>query len=238
MLTLLESIRTHPVEGTLSKLMSVTGDFFGATAKAYKPGSILCRQGEEEDKVFFVKSGWGLFYRDLPNGERQILDTPLRGDLVGFRSISMQNPSPWFASLASITELSVIEIPKKDLLAAMLADGNQAVQIACALARQNTILAEHLMNAGRRDAPTKLAHFLLELEERLSHVGLASLGRYECPLTQHELADILGMTTVHVNRTLRELRESDLISFKSGHVDVIDRKRLVKLAGFDKEYLS
>lgn len=233
MLTLLDSIRAHPAGGVLSKSVPVAGEFFGATAKTYKPGSILCRQGEEEDRVFFVKSGWGLLYRDLPNGERQIIDTPLRGDLVGLHSAQ----SPRFASLASITEFSVFETTKKDLITAMETDGVLAVRIACALARQNTIIAEHLMNAGRRDAPTKLAHFLLELEERLFHVGMASLGRYECPLTQHELADILGMTTVHINRTLRELRKSALISFRSGYVDIIDRKRLVRLAGFDREYL-
>ncbi|RVD67833.1 helix-turn-helix domain-containing protein, partial [Mesorhizobium sp. M4A.F.Ca.ET.029.04.2.1] len=75
------------------------------------------------------------------------------------------------------------------------------------------------------------------LEERLSSVGLSAHGRYECPLTQHELADILGMTTVHVNRTLSELRKADLVSFKAGHVEILNRKNLVKVAGFDNEYL-
>lgn len=233
MLTLLDFIKAHPVGGTLSRPIPVAGEFLGATAKIYRPGSVLCHQGEEEDRVFFVKSGWSLLYRGLPNGERQIIDTPLRGDLVGFRSAS----GPRFASLASATELSVFEIPKKNLTEAMKANGAIGIRIAGALARQNAILAEHLVNAGRRDAQAKLAHFLLELEERLSGVGAASPGRYECPLTQHELADILGMTTVHVNRILGELRRSELISFRHGHVDVIDRKRLVAMAGFDREYL-
>lgn len=233
MQTLLEFIKAHPVRGTLSISEFGAREFLGVTAKVYRPNSMLCRQGDDDDRVFFVKSGWGLLYRGLPNGERQILDTPLRNDVVGFRSVE----GPRFAALASVTEMSVFEIPNRELAEAMRSDGTLGLRIAGSLARQNAILSEHLMNAGRRDAITKAAHFLLELEERLSSVGMSALGRYECPLTQHELADILGMTTVHVNRTLRELRNADLASFKSGHVDVIDRKKMVKMSGFDREYL-
>lgn len=223
----------HPVGSTLLKMERGAKEFFGLPAKRYKPHSLICRQGEADDRVFIVKSGWGMLYRGLPNGERQIIDTPLRGDIVGFHS----GEGPRFASFACVTEFSVFEVPRKHLIEAMMLDGNLGIKFVSSLARSNAIISEHLMNAGRRNALTKTAHFLLELEERLSGVGLAALGRYECPLTQHDLADILGMTTVHVNRTLGELRKSDLIFFKSGHVDVIDRKKLVKMAGFDKEYL-
>lgn len=233
MQTLLEFIKAHPAGGTLSKTDWGAKEFLGVTAKVYKAHSVLCRQGEDDDRVFFVKSGWGLFYRGLPDGDRQIIDTPLRGDIVGFRSAD----GPRYGSLASATDLCVFEVPGKDLAEAMQSNSAIAMKIARSVARLNAIVSEHLMNAARRNALTKTAHFLLELEERLSAAGMSSLGRYECPLTQHELADILGMTTVHVNRTLGELRKADLVSFRSGRVDVIDRKKLVKLAGFDKEYL-
>jgi CRP-like cAMP-binding protein len=234
MKTLLEFLKAHPVGRTLSKPEGGTREFLGATPKIYRPGSVLCRQGDDDDRVFFIKFGWALLYRGLSNGERQILDTPLKGDIIGLRAAAA---GPRFASLASVTELSVFEVSGTELADAMRSDGLLGIKIAGSLARQNAILAEHLMNAGRRDAVTKIAHFLLELEERLSSAGMSALGRYECPLTQHELADILGMTTVHVNRTLGELRKADLISFRSGHVDVIDRKKLVRKAGFDREYL-
>jgi CRP-like cAMP-binding protein len=232
MQSLPEFMKTHPMGE--SKRDWGAKEFLGVAAKIYGPHSVLCRQGEDDDRVFFVKSGWGLLYRGLPNGDRQIIDTPLSGDIVGFHSVN----GPRFASFASVTDLAVFEVPDKELAEAMRSNGTLGRKIAASLARQNLILSEHLMNAGRRDAVTKAAHFLLELEERLSAAGLSALGRFECPLTQHELADILGMTTVHVNRTLGELRKNDLISFKSGRVDVIDRKKLVKVAGFDKEYLK
>ncbi|MER8842540.1 Crp/Fnr family transcriptional regulator [Mesorhizobium sp. M0684] len=233
MQTLLQFIHSHPVGGTFSKDDWGNNDFLGVTARIYKPHSVICRQDDNNDGIFIVKSGWALLYRGLLDGERQIIDTPLRGDIVGFRSVD----GPRLASLASITELAVYEISSKKLVEAILSEGRLGKTIACSLARLNAILTEHLMNAGRRNAMSRTAHFLLELEERLSIVGLSAHGRYECPLTQHELADILGMTTVHLNRTLGELRKADLVAFKAGYVEVINRKKLVKTAGFDSEYL-
>ncbi|WP_292653665.1 Crp/Fnr family transcriptional regulator [Mesorhizobium sp.] len=208
-------------------------NFLGVTAKIYKPHSVICRQEDDNSEIFIVKSGWAILYHALPDGERQIIDTPLKGDVVGFRGLN----GPRLASLASITELAVYEISSKELDAAILSEGRMGKKIARSLGRLNAILAEHLMDTGRRNAMRRTAHFLLELEERLSMVGLSAHGRYACPLAQHELADILGITAVHVNRTLRELRKADLVSFKSGHVEVINRKKLVEMAGFDGEYL-
>lgn len=233
MRTLLQLMRSQPAGGTLSRNDRGNSELLGVSAKIYKPHSVICRQGDDDDRIFVIKSGWGLLYRGLQNGERQIIDTPLAGDFIGFRSVD----GPRFASLASLTELAVYEFSRKEIVEAILSDGVLGNKIACSLARLNSILAEHLMNAGRRNAMTRTAHFLLELEERLSAVGLSFGGRYDCPLTQHELADILGMTTVHVNRTLGELRKADLVYFKAGHVDVINRSKLIKTAGFDKEYL-
>jgi CRP-like cAMP-binding protein len=231
--TLMQFIRSRPAGRGLSKDDWGNNEFLDIAAKIYKPHSVISCQGDDDDRIFIVKSGWAILYRGLKNGDRQIIDTPLRGDIFGFCSVG----GPRLASLASITELAVYEISTKELVEAISSHGLLGNKIICSLARLNAILAEHLINTGRRNAITRTAHFLLELEERLSIVGLSVHGRYECPLTQHDLADILGMTTVHVNRTLGELRKADLVSFKAGHVDVINRKKLVKIAGFDKEYL-
>ncbi|CDX43216.1 CRP/FNR family transcriptional regulator [Mesorhizobium sp. SOD10] len=232
MRTLLQFICSHRVPA-MSENGWTQNDFFGAGAKIYKPHSVVCRQGDDDDRIFIVKSGWGLLYRDLLNGRRQIVDTPLRGDIIGFRSVK----GPRYASLSSITDLAVFDVSRKELTAALSGGGRLASEVAYALARLNAVLAEHLVNIGRRNAMSRTAHFLLELEERLSIAGLSAQGRYDCPLTQNELADILGMTSVHVSRTLRELRKADLLSFKTGHVQLIDREKLTKLSGFDNEYL-
>lgn len=233
MSTLMQCIRSHTAGGGLTGDDWANNEFFDIAAKTYKPHSLISRQGDDDDRIFIVKSGWAILYRGLRNGERQIIDTPLRGDIVGFCSIGGSR----LASLASITELAVYEVSTKELVEAISSHGLLGNKIICSLARLNAILTEHLTNVGRRNATSRTAHFLLELEERLSAVGLSAQGRYECPLTQHDLADILGLTTVHVNRTLGELRKADLVSFKAGQVNVINRKKLVKTAGFDREYL-
>ena len=234
MQTLSQFLASHPAGGAPSTSDWGNNNHVGVAPKVYKPHSILCRQDDENDTIFIVKSGWCLLYRELPDGERQILDTPLAGDTIGLRSMS----GPRFASLMSITEVAVYEISARVLLENFLADGDLARKITRSLARLNAILAEHLVNIGRRNAICRTAHFLLELDKRLTDVGLSTHEEYDCPLTQNELADILGMTPVHVNRTLRELRKADLVSFKSGHVKMFDRRNLIKLSGFEREYLT
>jgi CRP-like cAMP-binding protein len=167
------------------------------------------------------------------SGDRQIIDTPLRGDIIGIRAVE----GPNIATLSAISDVSLFEVPRRAFASATLLHRPLGNMLTRAIARQNSILTEHLMNTGRRNAMSRTAHFLLELEERLSEYGLATGGKYECPLTQQELADILGLTTVHINRTLAELRKTEMISFKAGVVEVLNRKKLVALSGFDKEYL-
>ncbi|TIX14493.1 MAG: cyclic nucleotide-binding domain-containing protein, partial [Mesorhizobium sp.] len=87
MQTLLQFMRSHPVGGTLSKNGWGNNDSFGVSAKIYKPHSVICRQDDTDDTVFILKSGWAILYRELLDGERQIIDTPLWGDIVGFHFV-------------------------------------------------------------------------------------------------------------------------------------------------------
>ena len=107
-----------------------------------------------------------------------------------------------------------------------------------ATARDEAIVAEHLVGMQRRSAAERLAHFLLELSARLSLVGQGTKDGYACPLTQYLLADALGLSAVHVNRVLRELREANLVDFHNGRVNFLDFNALVTLADFDDGYLD
>jgi len=91
---------------------------------------------------------------------------------------------------------------------------------------------------GQRDADARMAHFLLELGAKLALVGLGSKAGYNCPLTQYHLADALGLSSVHVNRVLRKLREDGMVSFRNGRVTFGDIDRLATLAEFDPAYLD
>jgi CRP-like cAMP-binding protein len=203
------------------------------TPRHYPAHTVISRQGDVEPRRFIVNSGWGCVYRDLANGDRQIIDIPLKGDIFGIRTVDGPNCN----SFASITELSLFEVSGPALNKTLNSLPGLSNFFMRALARQNSIVTEHLTNAGRRSALIRTGHYLLELETRLASFGEITAQGYDCPLTQHELADVLGLTAIHVNRTLRELREHELVSFRAGSVEFLNRPRLVKISGFDKEYL-
>ena len=100
------------------------------------------------------------------------------------------------------------------------------------------MVVEHLVDIGRRSALERMAHFLLELGSRLTLVGLGTKERYDCPLTKYHLADALGLSAVHVNRVLRQLREEKLLVFREGVVNILNYDRLCAQGDFDPAYLD
>jgi CRP-like cAMP-binding protein len=113
--------------------------------------------------------------------------------------------------------------------------------IAAALWRETLIDAaifrEWIVNVGRRDARSAMAHFLAEQGMRLSSVGIGNLEKFQLPLAQCELGDVLGLTPVHVNRVLQRLRKDNLLDFKKGIVEILDLGRLEEVAEFNALYL-
>ena len=100
------------------------------------------------------------------------------------------------------------------------------------------MVVEHLVNIGRRSAIERTAHFFMELAERLNLIGQATETEFKCPLSQFVLADALGLTAIHVNRVLRQLRERQLLTVRKGSVSIHDLAGLRKLAGFQGGYLN
>ena len=109
--------------------------------------------------------------------------------------------------------------------------------ILWAASRDEAMVVEHLVNIGRRNSIERTAHFFIELVERMLLVGLSNETRFECPLTQKVLADALGLTAIHVNRVLKQLRELNLITMQHGSVIIHDLLGLRKLSGFQGGYL-
>jgi CRP-like cAMP-binding protein len=129
-------------------------------------------------------------------------------------------------------------VHQRDLLDAFTRTPRLATAVLWAASRDEAMVVEHLVDIGRRSAPVRMAHFLLELGSRLRLVGLADRTGYDCPLSQYLLADALGLSAVHVNRVLRELREEGLVTFQKGRVVFDNYDGLVDFAGFDRDYLD
>ncbi len=230
----MQFVQSPPLAIALTAQEMDTLRLLNVCSKYYPARTLISRQGEIESRIFVIQSGWASVHRDLASGDRQIIDTPLIGDIIGVRASEGPNNN----SLSSISAVSLFEIPRQLLGRTLFTQGRPASLFARVVARQHSILIEHLTNAGRRNALVRTAHYLLELRERLAVFGMVEDNGFNCPLTQQELADVLGLTTIHVNRTLRELRERELLSFRRGFVEFIDRQSLVKLCCFDADYLD
>ena len=109
--------------------------------------------------------------------------------------------------------------------------------ILWAASRDEAMVVEHLVSIGRRNAIERTAHFFMELGERMLLVGLSAETEFECPLTQYVLSDALGLSAIHVNRVLRQLRELRLLTVQHGTATIHDLPGLRKLSGFQGGYL-
>jgi CRP-like cAMP-binding protein len=203
--------------------------------RTFVAGRDLVHQGQSDQAAYILGSGWACSYKLLRDGQRQIVDFQIPGDFLGLRSVLLQISDH---SIEPITDIEVTEVLATDLLDAFERTPRLATAVLWAASRDEAMVVEHLVDVGRRDAAERTAHFLLELGARLALVGMGSKAGYACPLTQYLLADALGLSAVHVNRVLRQIREAGMVTFRDGFVAFDDYDRLTDFAEFDPTYMD
>lgn len=203
--------------------------------RTFPAGRDMVHQGQSDQAAYILSNGWVCSYKIQPDGTRQVVDFQIPGDFLGLRSVLLRTSDHSFEPVVTI---EAAEVLKSDLLTAFEDTPRLATAILWAASRDEAMVVEHLVGIGRRDADARLTHFLLELGARLALVGIGSKKGYDCPLTQYHIADALGLSAIHVNRVLRQLRESGQATFRDGHVTFHDYDRLVELADFDPAYLD
>jgi CRP-like cAMP-binding protein len=198
-------------------------------------GAGLVRERETGQRAFVLQQGWACCYKLLPDGGRQVIDVRLPGDFVGLRSVLLRTADH---SADAVTDAVVAEVPARRMLEVFHGLPRLGATILWAASRDEAMVVEHLVGVGRRDALARTVHLLVELGLRLRLIGMGSEAGYACPLSQYVLADALGLTAVHLNRTLRKLRELKLATFRDGEVAIHDPARLRELAGHHGGYLD
>ncbi len=232
---------TNPFARKLSSFARLSPDDFGTLSalygrrRFYPAGRDMIHQGQKNQAAYVLAHGWACSYKIMPNGTRQVVDFQIPGDFLGLRSVLLRNSDH---NVEPITKVEASEVLVSDLLGAFSKSPKLGAAVLWAASRDGAMTVEHLVGLGRRNAIERTAHFLLELAARLSLVGLGDKNGYDCPLSQYMLADALGLSSVHVNRTLRELRERGLLTFQRGRVVIDDFDGLVRLADFDRAYLD
>ncbi|MDR6288258.1 MULTISPECIES: Crp/Fnr family transcriptional regulator [Inquilinus] len=190
---------------------------------------------ENYESVFILNEGWGYSFKDLSNGQRQVIDFILPGDIFGLQGIFLNGAGLGFAS---ITPVDAATVSPQSLLAMSARWPRLGGAILWSASLQGSIAAERLVALGRRSAAGRMAHLLLELSVRLELIGQGNSAGFFCPLTQHDLANALGLTSVHVNRVLRHLRQLGLVVFRNSEVEFLNRQGLIDIAHFDAAYLG
>jgi CRP-like cAMP-binding protein len=198
-------------------------------------GSEFVHDGEAYDQTYIVKDGWAIRFKTLSDGRRQILNFALPGDFVGLFSALFDVADH---SVAALTDLVLHPIEPTALVEMFGNCPRLGAAVAWSAGRDEAILSEQVVRVGRRSAYERTGHIIVELLHRLRLVGEAERRSFELPLTQEILADTLGLSIVHVNRTLRRLRENGLLRISGDRVIIDDLDRLVSVAEFSPHYLS
>jgi CRP-like cAMP-binding protein len=203
--------------------------------RVFEPGHEMIHEGQANSRAYVLADGWACSYKLLPDGGRQIVNFQIPGDFMGLRSILFRAADH---GIEAVTRIEASEVLASDILDAFATAPRLATAVLWAASRDEAMVVEHLVNLGRRSAEERMAHLLLELGARLTLVGIGDRTGFDCPLTQYHLADALGLSAVHVNRILRQLREEGLVTFQKGRVKFDDFDRLKDRAGFDTAYLD
>ena len=190
--------------------------------------------GRELNCSTLLLDGFLCRYKDLSGGQRQITEIHVAGDFADLHSFTLKYLDH---NVMALTPSRVVQVPH-DKLAAITEDHPHLARLLWFMTNLDAAIhREWEVSLGRRSAIERTAHLFCELQVRLGVIGLASAREYALPITQSELAECLGLTSVHVNRVLKELRERGLVEFRSGRVIIVDLAGLQRVAEFDPAYL-
>lgn len=196
---------------------------------------ILVRAGEQLNVSMLVLDGWLVRSKDLPSGERQVTEIHVPGDFADLHGFTLKQLDH---DIISITECVIGYVPHERLTALTETYPHLTRVYWLSTNVDAAISREMGLSLGQRSAISRMAHLFCELHTRLSIIGRTDGDTFEFPLTQRELAECLGLTVVHVNRTIQELRRRMLVETANRHIRILDRQGLQTLAEFDPGYLQ
>ena len=194
----------------------------------------IIREGEHSPDLHLVLSGLACRYKLLPDGGRQIVAFLVPGDLCDAEIFILKQMDH---SIAAIGPTTTVPIPGGVMRDLLLHRPGIALALWWGTLTDEGVLRARIVDLGRRDARQRIAHIIYELLVRYRMVGAVEDDSFEWPVTQADLADATGLTTVHVNRTLQRLREEGLIALDGKRMAVLDRTGLRDAADFNPNYL-
>lgn len=205
-----------------------------AEERCYPSRKVMVRAGEPVEESTLLLDGFICRYMDDRAGHRQLVALHVPGDFIDLHGYPMRRLDHDIATIGPVR----VATWTRETLDALTAERPQLTRMLWFSTLLDAAMhREWVFRLGRLDALGRVAHLLSETEVRLEMVGLAEGGRFRLPLTQADIAEACGLTGVHVNRVLRQMRERELLMFRSGEVTVLNRPALHTLGEFKATYL-
>ena len=204
-------------------------------AQAVDAGGTILHEHHPNGKLFTLYSGWAFRYKSLSDGRRQILNFLLPGDLIG---LQQEFTDGAMHGIEAVTDVTLCVFPRDGLWNLFRQYPSMGYDVTWLSAREEGFVDDNLVTAGRRNATERVAMLLMHLYRRLERLGLAIPGDdglsafVEFPLNQQHIADTLGLSLVHTNKTLRRLHMLGLHELKNGRLRLLNTKALARIADY------
>ncbi len=230
---------TNPLVAKLRNIVDLGDDDARALeaicsdTREVKDRTDIIQDGERPEHVHLILEGWAYRYKLLDDGKRQITAFLIPGDFCDMHVAILGEMDH---NIGTLTPTKVAYIPHQ-AIDALLERPPVARGLWWATLVDEAVLRAWLVNVGQRDAFRGISHLICEMHLRMKQVGLTDGDSFDLPITQEELGDAMGLTSVHVNRVLRNLRAEGLITYKRNQMSITDISRLRELSDFDSQYL-
>jgi CRP-like cAMP-binding protein len=196
-------------------------------------GTEIIRTGEDDSELYTLYSGWAFRFKILPDSRRQILNFLLPGDLLGLQAAMFDTARH---GIEALTDVELCLLPRRQIWRLFGKMPALAFDVAWLGAHEESYVDENLMSAGRRNAAESIAALIVMLYKRANALALVHDGTFTFPLSQQHIADALGLSLVHTNKTLARLRRLGMFTQANGSLTLTNPRVLERIAQyFDEE---
>lgn len=202
--------------------------------KQLSSGETIASEGELATNCCLCIEGFIYRAKNTSDGHRQILSVHIPGDMPDLQSLYLRVMDH---DLIAMTQCTAGFVPHAALRRLVRSRANVAEVLWRDTLIDSAIFREWMVNLGQRDSLGRLAHLVLEMQRRLDAVGMVDASSFRWPIVQHQMGEALGISDVHVNRVLKELRETGLIEVHGGMLTILDQAGLMMVGQFDAAYL-
>lgn len=203
--------------------------------KHFKQGDIIRGKNDPTQDLYVMSSGWAYLAVNHDKDVRSIFDIKLNGDFSGITEISFEKS---LYDLVALTDVDICPFPKENLQTVFHKSERLCHTFYTILSREQSILYERIASLGRRTALEKIAHFILEVAVRLEMIGHDVRDTFSFPIKQDQMADLMGLSAIHINRSMNELKNNGYISYERGHIKILNKERMFTLSNFNDRFLQ